>query len=142
MPARGKRSILLHRGVKLLLLLRRHAQQGSPAIQFLGIHALEPAEFVQRALLRLGRECAEAGVILEFALLIGRREVPVLLHPHLEAGPVLGWTACAILGKQCDATSGYWGRPDPYCRRPRPLPGRRRRRISRLLRTQPGRRGA
>ena len=108
---------MLHGEVELLALGGTHAGEGgAAAVEGFRVHALEAAEFVERADLGLGREGAEAGIALEGALLIGGREVAVLLHPHLQAGAVLGGAAGVVLGEEHEAAAGDGGGQKPGAR--------------------------
>jgi len=46
-------------------------------------HVVEPTQLVEFALLNLRRQFAEAGLVLERALLIGEGKILVVFHPLL-----------------------------------------------------------
>ena len=56
----------------------------------LRVHVVEPGQLAEFVLLELRRQIAKAGLVLQGALLLGKREIAVVVHPLLEMFLVLG----------------------------------------------------
>jgi len=87
--ARGLCGVQLLNGIAPLLALRRgQAFEDLVAIEhalaLLRRHAVEFLQLPQVLLLQLGRQFAEAGLVLQLALLLGGREIAVVVDPLLE----------------------------------------------------------
>lgn len=102
-PGNGVGVQLLDGAVPLLLLLRAETLETLNSIEHAsplgGVHAVEAVQLVELALLKLRRKLAEAGLLLQSAMLIGRGEILVVLHPLFEVYFALG---CA------DGCVGSW----------------------------------
>jgi hypothetical protein len=94
---------LLHGVIPLLLLLRTEPLKTFDPVEhadaLLGAHAVEVIQLVELALLGRGVEFSEAGLILQGAVLLGGREILVVLDPLFEVAFTLRNCGGARLGR-------------------------------------------
>jgi hypothetical protein len=118
LTVRGKRAELLRGDADLLPLLRsevlHHLVAFQQATALLLRHVVQLGEIVQRTLLGLRWQLAEAGFTLERSLLLGKRHVAVAIHPLFQ-----------VLLVRLGAGRGLGSSVGPLGRRGSRLPGLR-----------------